>query len=455
MKLVTWIGILLLLGLPSRSWSQANPTQPVTPDLPVNSNPGIQTDNTKKIAPDTRPLAGAEQLTLGGDAEKHTILQPQFSVSQMFDSNPVVQQGSNYQAVTVISGRFDLDQQSQSNQLRLRYEGTGIVYPTNTQFDTHYHSAYVGETFFSHRWSMLVSDQVTYSPESSFGYGLGGFGGFGVLGGGLNPNYVPNQSILTGLASRIDNTVVGQISYRVSPRGSITASASYGLLHYMESGRFDTNQIVTNGGYDHRFSARDTIGFSYTHTFFRYTSLGQQGFETHGASLTYGRRVTGRLSLRLSAGPQVYVFESATSVRDQRNTTYATDGSLLYRRGGTEISISGMRGATGGSGVMVGAKTYQVGTSLSQSLGRGWKTYVSGGYAHNDWVSGSADLSTVYGGGGLRRSLGRSAGLYFNYNALRQTGSAVCITIGTCNSGPVRHVFGFGFDFSPTPIRLH
>lgn len=461
MKQRIWIGILLLVvGVVSPGWSQANPTQPVNPDVPINSKPVGQTENTKQMVPDTRPLSGAEQLTLGSSGEKLSTFQPQFSVSQMFDSNPVVQQGSDYQAVTVVSGKFDLDQKSQSQQLRLSYLGTGVIYPRNTQFDTQYHSVYVGQTFTLRRWSVVLGDQATYSPESAFGYGLGGFGGFGLMGGGLNPNYVPSQSILTGLSSRIDNSVVGQLTYRTGPRSSITTSVSYGLLHFIDGGRLNSSQITTAAGYDHSITARDTLGISYSHTFFRSTGPGGVPFETHAASLTYGRRVTGRLSLRLSAGPQIYMFEAADNFRQQQKVTYTADGSLLYHQGKTDISLLAMRGATGGSGVFAGAETYQLIASVSRSIGRNWQAYVVGGFARNKWLiedatwlAGDAILNTVYAEAGVRRSLGRNAGMYFNYNALRQTGRAACIASATCDSGPVRHVIGVGFDFSPRPVR--
>lgn len=450
-----WSGMLLLIfGVVSLAWSQSSPNRPAGPDLPVGATPGAQSEGSKGMTPDTRPLSGAEQLSLGTPAEKGSMFQPQFSVAQMFDSYPTVQQGTDYQPVTVLSGRFELDQRAQSEQLSLSYLGTGIVYAKNSRFNTQFHSAYIGQAFNLRRWRVLLSDQVAYSPESAFGYGLGGFGGFGLPGGGLNANYIPNQSILTGFSTRIDNVVVGQLSYRAGLHSTITASASYGLLHFLEGGRLDSNQITTTAGYDRSLTARDTIGISYSHNFFQYAESGSGSFETHAASLSYGRRITGRLSLRLSAGPQLYTFDSVSTTPSERKLTYTADGNLLYERGKTDVSISAFRGATGGSGVFSGAETYQAIASVSRSLGRSWQTYVSGGYAHNKWTMGGAALNTVYGGVGLRRALGRNAGVYFNYNALRQTGLAACVGL-TCDSGPVRHVMGAGLDFGFAPIRLH
>src|SRR5438046_6178775 len=111
----------------------------------------------------------------------------------------------------------------------------------------------------------------------------------------------------TSVGPRYSNSVATDVAYAVSPRASVTVSGSYGLLRFVETGNIDTNDTILGTGYNYALSRNDTIGALYRFSVYRYVR-NPQAINDHVAQLAFGRKVTGRMSLQLFAGPGVANF---------------------------------------------------------------------------------------------------------------------------------------------------
>ena len=472
-------GLLLLAGA---GWAQEpKPSEPAppapapaSPQVPLYDTVSQQQVDVSKLTPDDRPLTGAQSLTLGVFEGAPNYLIPSLHFGQSFDSNPAVRAGSDpgYQGVSVISGGLKLQRRSRKSELLLKYEGGGTFYTGDNQNfglarrDYTYHQMGISQSVSVGRWSVLLADEVSYSPESVLGYGGAGYGGGGFsslfsslsgVGGnsliGLNSGLLPNQSILTQHTSRVGNSVVGQLQYNLSRRTAVTFSGSYGILRFPDGTLLDNNQILASAGFNRILSARDSIGIQYSYSLFQYET--GNNLEAHAANLVYARRMTGRLSLRLSAGGQIYRF----SLLPQLGTkpSWNAGAGLQYRMGRTDLSLNYYHSLTSGSGIFFGSRSDVVTAGLGRSLSRNWSTAFSFGYSHNSglqnalYPANGRAYDSVYGGVTVHRNIGRYTGIFFSYNAQQQTGVVPC---PGCGNELLRHVFGFGFDWTHRPIRL-
>ncbi|PYX60071.1 MAG: hypothetical protein DMG76_03705, partial [Acidobacteria bacterium] len=148
-------------------------------------------------------------------------------------------------------------------------------------------------------------------PESQFGFG----GGTGLsvpgISGSLSPStppivpaVTPNQTNFGAIGPQYNNSVVSQITYQTSPRGSITVGGSYGISRSTDAGNIESNTYVGNAGYNYALTKADTIGVFYRFSSYHFLS----GFPAVGdqlASFVYERKVTRRLALQLEGGPDI------------------------------------------------------------------------------------------------------------------------------------------------------
>ena len=121
---------------------------------------------------------------------------------------------------------------------------------------------------------MQILDQFSYLPQSAFGFGGGTNLGIPGVGGSIGPtipglgsSYVPNQSIFVGFGPQYSNATALQVTYATSPRGSITASGSYGILNFVDPGNVDNSSATATVGYNYTLTKANSIG-----TFYRFSS---------------------------------------------------------------------------------------------------------------------------------------------------------------------------------------
>jgi len=216
-------------------------------------------------------------------------------------------------------------------------------------------------------------------------------------------------------------------------------------------------------GFNRHLNARDTVALQYEHSRFRYPEQ-VGGVDTDMVAAVYSRRVSGRMSVEVSGGPQFVQLSGLSrlgplaALMEPRSVQYSLAGSLLYHRGRNDFNVGATRGVTGGSGLLQGAETLAVNGGYSRGIGRSWHMDWNGGYSRNQTLSNALVnrelvFTGVYGGVRLSRNLGRRMGTFLSYNVQQQNSMN-----GTC-SGPacgdrLRHVVTIGFDWHPRAIPI-
>ena len=331
------------------------------------------------------------------------------------------------------------------------------MYSPQSDLNTTIHDLQFTQEIDWRRWSLLLSDQLGYFPESSFGFG-GYYSGQSSLAS-YNPNLLPSQSILTVRSSRLSNTAVGELEYILSRKSSFTASASYGILHFQQAGFVNNSDVALRAGYSYSPTRRDTFALFYGFSVFRFEGSPQQ-IHDQTVHLAYGRRITGRLALELSAGPDLYTFRNPL-VASERQISWELDSALTYRLPKTDFRIAYTSYLTGGAGVLPGARSDDVRLTATRQLSRKLYSSLDLGYARNTalqqttQVTGNQAFNTWYAGLQLRRPMGRYMNVFLDYYFQRQSSDIALCAVSICG-GPttLRHHFGIGFDWHRRPIPL-
>jgi hypothetical protein len=472
-----WTTILALALCVPATWAQqtdprVNP--PVAPQRPLS--PGESSSKAPEesaITPspepnqatsDTRPLSGVEQFTLGQMGKRRSYLLSSLQFFQTADTNSGITSGqSNLDAVSTLLGHVTLQRVWSRYELAADYSGGGYLYNTRSGLNAAIHQFGVTQRIAWRRWSLLLGDRLGYLPEASFGFGglhYYGLGGSVTNLTNINPIFEPNQTILTARAPRISNTVVAEVDYHIGPKSSIAASGSYGILRFTGSGLgfINSSEAVFQTGYNYSPTHRDTLALTYGLSLFRFEGTNEriQNHSVHGA---YGRRITGRLALQLSAGPEIATFSKRTAGSGTR-VSWGMESALLYQFRRTTLGISYANYLTGGAGVLAGAQSHQVHMTVQGQLSRVWFGSLDLGFARNtalqELTTGTviSAFNSGYGGVTLSRPLGRYTSLYFNYYLQRQSSNTGPCTVTICGTVPLRHHFGLGFNWHHRPILI-
>jgi hypothetical protein len=467
----SWTMILALALFAPAAWAQqpagrVNP--PIPPDvLPTGESSSKQDPNVPvepgkgPMIPDTRPLSGAEQFTLGQMGKARNYLLPSFESFETIDTNPgIAGTQSNVLSATSLIGRIAVQRIWSHFQFTADYRGGGILYSPQSELTTSIHDFQFVQRIDGRRWSLLLSDQLGYFPESSFGFG-GFYSGQSSLAASLNPVFQPSQSILTVRATRLSNTAVGEVQYTLTRKSSFTASASYGILRFQQAGFVNNSNVAVSTGYSYNPTPRNTIALLYGFSSFHFEGTAQRVYD-HNVHLSYGRRITGRLALELSAGPDLYTFRNPLA-GPTRQLSWGLASAWIYRFRKTDLNMTYTSYLTGGAGALSGARSDQVSLTATTRLSRKLSSLLDLGYARNTAfqqttkVTGNPAFDTWYAGLQLRRPIGRYMDVYADYHFYyqRQSSDIALCAVSICG-GPttLRHHFGIGFDWHRRPIPL-
>ncbi len=418
--------------------------------------------------PDTRPLTGAERFTAGSFGTERSFLTTTAQVAEYVSGSP----GSPItDGMGLVSGNLQLQRAWRRATLAVDYSGGYNMDESNPQLDSYFHQVSISQTFNFRRATLTFTDAATYSPGSPFGYmGYGsayfpsssfGYSGFSAYGPtNLNLNYLPNQSILTSSGSQYMNTILGQVSYVLDRRSSVNFGGAFSMLGSTGAGFVNSNQYLGNAGYNYQLNPKDTIGIVYGFTRFGYPGSSGQDFDTHSIQAAYGRRITGRLGLQLTGGPQFFGAQKS----------WIVSSSLTYLFRSANVSLAYLHSVTGGAGVFAGANSDVVMGAIARSLSRTIRGSLSAGYSHNSSLNqsgvgnlalpsqsavGSLAFNTEYAQVGVGRPLGRQANVSLNYYLQHQsTGIGICTTGTVCAVPAWMQGFGVALQWQMMPIVL-
>lgn len=471
-----WILLAVMVMVPparaqSVSSSSDSSAQSATPMTSVAG--ASESSSTPQLQPDTQPLAGAYLFTLGSIFGGHNYFQPVLSVAEAGQTNAEeFLPGSNksLELATMPSVDLSLVHVSSTNELFVSYLGGGIIYNNLLSESTSFHMADLRDSIQFRHLILSFSDSFSYLPNASYGFGglglpagaaAGYMGGFGFSGGlgQINPAFASGQSILTNEYSAFNNTALVQAAYQATGRTSLTFGGIYGTLQGGSHGTgfINGNNIYGMAGLSHALTARDTIGVTYTYGTFHYVGL-PESFKVQMAQLSYGRKVTGRLSLQLYGGPELMAY--TVLGHPARSRIYGSGmGALSYLQGRNTFSLFGGRYATGGSGVLAGSETTTISAGWRRSLTRRWSGAVYSGYSRNSVLPVAMTQTGQHyaywiGNMTANRALSRRVSFYISYEYEHQINNAGPCGASVCAVNGDRQLFGVGITFTPRPFGL-
>jgi hypothetical protein len=450
-----------------------NPSQPIpairSPLAGINGNDQDDREVTQKTLPDTTPLSGIENISLGRPRLDHNYVQPQFEIFTTADSDELSAKGNpGWGDFTSFLGGVDLHQAAGVSNLALSYLGGGTIAVGGTAGDSVLQQLGVTETLTWSRTKLTFVDQLSLLPESSFGYaGLGG--GVALPGGGstgLQNGLTPGDSVLTTRGLRLSNSFLTEGDIFLTPRSSITLAGGYSLLHYFDNTLIDFGDVIFQAGFNRQMTRKDTFAVFYRFSGYRYSGF-NQSINDNSFQVSYGRRVTGRLSFQVAAGPDVaFVTQpitgstatTTTSSAKQEELYWSLNTNVQYQLERTGFAGSYNHGVSGGSGVLAGSIADTATGSANRRLTRALTGGLSVGYSHNKGLNllGTTPTSQSYGywfgGVNFTRTWGRALDLNLNYLAQYQTSSSAFCVGPTCATSLLRHQISIGVNWHRQPI---
>jgi hypothetical protein len=425
---------------------------------------GMQ-DTTNRLLPDVTPLTGLQNATLGSPDLSHSYWVPGFQYANTVQSSNYGQPNSSGWFVTnYLMANVSLLKAWSRSQLAINYSGGGFFSTNSTQGNGNYQQLGLSQTFQSNRWLVQILDQFSYLPQSQFGFGAGTNLGIPGIAGSLGPSVpglgggtVPSQSIYASFGPRISNVGVIQATYTVSPRGSITASGSYAILHFVQSGNVDNNSTTGSLGYNYQLDSKNTLGLQYRFSSDQFPGE-PQAFGDNIVNIAYGRKITGRLSLQFSGGPEYTTFRVPIGTQSSKLGVNA-NANFIYGFENGSFSAGYVHGLAGGSGVFTGSTSDQLNSAASRKLGRIWSANFNFGYARNSAVASSTEAglptyNSWFVGGGVGRPIGRDANLAISYTADIFGSSQSGCSGATCGSNQTSNYITLSFQWHTRPFVL-
>jgi len=436
-----------------------------TTPIPIIDTGNPQDDNGVQIRPDVTPLTGLQTATLGTPELQHSYWVPGFQYANTIQSSGYNQPSSSgWFATNYLIANVSLLQAWSRSQLAVNYSGGGYFSTNNIQGNGNYQELGLSQSFQSNRWLVQILDQFSYLPQTQFGFGGGTNLGVPGIEGPLRPvvpglggGCVPNQGTYASAGPRLSNTGAIQSTYTVSPRGSITASGCYAILHFVQSGNIDSNSVMGTFGYNYQLDRKNSLGLEYRFSSYQFPGE-PQAYGDSAVNIAYGRKITGRLALQLSGGSEYTAFRVPIGTLSSKLGADA-NANLIYGFENGSFSVGYLHGFAGGSGVFTGSTADQLNLAASRKLGRIWSANFDFGYARNTAVANStqAALPTYnswFAGGGLSRPIGRDLNLAISYEAYNFGFNQFGCSGATCSSNQTFNYIAMSFQWHARPFVL-
>jgi hypothetical protein len=440
-----------------------------------------------------------------------SYLQPGATFSESADSNAAnVAGGSGFSSVSRGLGSLTLKRLWSNYDLALDYVGGVGYYSLTGQGFKLLQQMDLDQKITWKRGQLSVRDSFSYLPEGNFGgaYGSTGSQGIESLGNSSFGMFANGSSLGTlGLAPRILNVSLADVSENLTPKSAITAAGGYAFTHFygndVATGAsfIGSSQTSAQVGYNRLLTSHTQIALVYGYQAFDFSIQGT-AFHTHIIQGMYGHRISGRLDLLLGAGPQFTFIGSACTVFDvlagnpncstnqsgqpigtipNTKVGVAAQARLRYKFTKASLSLMYQRFETSGAGLFLGSQSDIVSLNLERPLSRVWSSFANIGYARNDRLQNLTAVEQAscnlpgqtapnlppcpgvnantanygYAGFGVHRAFGRDfhgfASYQFNEISFDHS---YCVPNIPCGRISNRNVFTFGLDWTPRPIRI-
>lgn len=468
-------GIIAILGCSTCSaelWAQEQGDDKPKPAarvlLPLPDLNGDQQDDdqgSQTMQPDHGPVSGVQAGTLGTSELRHSYWVTGLQYGNTAQTNSVnTSQTSGWTTTNYASGNVSLLEAWGHAQLGANYSGGGFFSSDSGQGNGQFHQLSSAFELDERRWQMLVIEQFSYLPQTAFGFGgTTGLAVPGITGAlaaplpGLQQTFVPGQSAFSATGPRYSSASATQLTYAVSRRGSLTAAVVYGFLRFIDTGNINNDTEILNVGYNYAITRKDYVGVIYRFTAYHFPgdpqALGDQVFQ-----LMYARRITGKLALNISGGPDWTNFRVPVN-----GTTQTLSGggmaSLSYALNKSALRVGYSHGISNGSGVFAGSSTDEVQASWGRPISRAWIASLNMGYSRNSTIVtlkalSSPSYASWLAGAGLNRPLGRSARFSLGYQAQIQASNGLICNTPACQTTQVTHQIQMSVQWNAPPQVL-
>jgi len=455
------------------------------------------------------PLSGIDLPSLVPEAAPLSYLQPSATMSESLDSNAANLPGqSSFHSITRGLGNLTLKRLWRNYDLAVDYSGGAGYYSLRGQGAKLLQEMALDQKIKWKRGQLSLRDNFSYLPEGNFGQAYGSSTGIGSLEGTSFAPFFGGNSLGTfGLAPRIVNVSLADLSENLTPKSAITAAAGYGFTHFYGSdvstgtNFIGTSQLSVQLGYNRFLNSRTQMALVYGHQVFDFSVVGT-ALHSDVVELLYGHSLSGRMDLLIGAGPQIISIDSQAAVcsdptvplffcqalgdtlssvanKDHR-LGVTVQSRLRYKFPKTSLTLKYIRLETGGSGLFAGAQSDIATLSANRPLSRVWSAFADIGYHRSartqsltqDQVqqcttainagqittcpaNDATNYASGFLGGGLQRSLGRTLRSFFSYQFNEFAfDRSYCLQAGPCNRISNRSVITFGLDWTPRPIRI-
>jgi hypothetical protein len=476
-------GLVLLMMAPlasaqdttsQNSGSQDSSAQQSTPPPAAFGQEG-----SPVVVNDNPPISGLDQPSLGPSVQPRSMLLGGVEGSESGDTNLGSSARTAVHSVTRALGGLTMQRLWNRYQLAAAYVGGVGYYNVSSLGLLQIHELQAQQTVLWKTGQFSVRDSFSYLPEGSFGYGsyggaggfqlgLGGIGeGMGMIGSGFGGHYGnlgSDQFGSLGQSPHVTNVTVADVVENLTPRSSVTAAASYGLLHFTDNNTLNligSRQFGGQVGYDYSIGPKDQIAVSAGYMSFHFPGIvGADNINSDVVQLLYGHRISGRMNFIIGAGPQW------TRIHDPilGTTTRLTGGgqfTLRYRLRKASLGLTYERFDTSGSGFFAGGQSDIATFSLTRPLGRKYNFQGDVGFARTRRLQNvvfgvnANSFEYAFAGFAVRRQFNYNWGAFLAYQWNDQIlDSSFCTPGVPCNRIAVRHVLTVGVDWHFHPIRL-
>ena len=201
----------------------------------------------------------------------------------------------------------------------------------------------LSQGYVQRAWSLTVSDDVSYMPQSPTS-GFSGIPGIGNLPASPGP---PTQPILLENTRSVNNNLEADYMHFLASDVTFGVHGGYGVIRFPDSNGLDINQIQATPQLSWRINPLNTADVQFAFSRFTYAdtdfSMGTQSVQ-FGLSRAWNRR----LKTIASAGPE-WVNSSTHSIVPS-STGLAVNLALDYQARSVSYSLNYYRATTGGVG---------------------------------------------------------------------------------------------------------
>ena len=500
---------------PAQGGTSSNGTGQDSSASPQGPTPAYGQENAPPPISETPPLSGLDLPSLEPHAAPLSYIQPGATVNETADTNAAnaLGGGGSLTSITRALGSLTLQRLWSHYDLALDYIGGAAYFDLPGQGFKALQQMDFEHKISWKRGQLALRDSFSYLPEGNFGGSYGSLGSQGIesLGNTSFSYFFGGGNLGTlGLAPRVMNIALADVSEYLSPKSAVTAAGGYAFTHFYGNdglgGSFiGTSQTSGQVGYSRLITTKTQVAMVYGYQAFDFSVFGTS-FHTHVVQLMYGHQITGRMDFLVAAGPQLTLIGTACSFIDVleanphcsfNQTTGVTEGSIPDRRIGvagqvrlrykftkTMLSLSYQRFETSGSGLFAGAQTDLARLGWERPLSRVWNVTADLGYARNSRLQSLESAQTGgtcvsqgtqsnpnnlpvcpginaniydygYAGFAVHRTFGHDFHAFgsYQFNELSFDNS-YCAGLSVCNRISNRNAITIGLDWTPRPIRI-